>query len=55
MIRIVYTILTIAIKDLEMRYGNANLLLGKSIFQFELLAQKRKTSKQTADALYYKY
>lgn len=37
----------ITIKDLEMSFGNLNLLLGKSVIWFELLAQIEKTSKQT--------
>ena len=47
--------LAVAIEDLEVRCGNANLLLGKSAIWFELLAQKGEISKQTAGALYYKY
>ena len=54
MVKVVCVILTITIKDLEVRYDNANLLLGKSAIWFELLAQKGETSKQTVDALYYK-
>ena len=45
--------LAIAIKDLEVRLSNSNLLVGKSVIRFELLAQKGETSKQTAGALYY--
>ena len=40
--------LAVAIKDLEVRLGNPNLPLGKSAICFELLAQKKETSKQTA-------
>lgn len=45
----------IIIKDLKIRLGNSNLLLGKSVIWFEFLTQKREISKQTANALYYKY
>ena len=31
-IRVLYAILTVAIKDLEVRLGNSNLLLGKAQF-----------------------
>lgn len=55
MIRVVYAILAVAIKDLKVHYGNANLPLGKSKIRFEPLAQKGVTNKQIADALYYKY
>ena len=47
--------LTIAIKDLEMRLSNPNLPLEKSAICFEPLAQKGETGKQTAGAQYYKY
>ena len=47
--------LAVAIEDLEMRCGNLNLLLRKSVIWFEPLAQKRKTSKQAASVLCYKY
>ena len=55
MIRVVYAMLAIAIKDLEMRLGNSNLLLGKSAIRFEPSAQKEETDKQTTSALYYQY
>lgn len=56
MIRVVCAILTIAIKDLEVRLGYSNLLLGKSEIWFKLSVQKRETGKQTVDTLlYYKY
>lgn len=45
MIRVICAILAIAIKDLEIRLGNSNLPLGKSIICFEPLAQKEKTDK----------
>ena len=47
--------LTIAIKDLEVRLSNSNLPIGKNVICFEPSAQKGETSKQTAGALYYKY
>ena len=53
MIRVIYAIFAIAIKDLEVHLGNSNLLLRKSAIWFELLAQKSETSKQTANILYY--
>lgn len=55
MIKIGYAIFAIAIKDLKMQLNNSNLPIWKSAICFEFLAQKRKTSKQTADLLYYKY
>ena len=55
MIKVVYAILVVTIKNLKVYYGNANLLLGKSTIWFEPLAQKRETGKKTASALYYKY
>ena len=45
--------LAIAIKDLKVRLGNSNLLLGKSAIRFEPSAQKVKIGKQTIGALYY--
>lgn len=54
-IRVVYAIFAIAIKDLEIHVDNLNLLLRKSIIWFESLAQKRETSKQIADTQCYKY
>ena len=45
----------IIIKDLEVRLGNLNLLLGKNAIWFELLAQKKETSKQIAGILNYQY
>ena len=53
MIKVVYTMLTVAIEDLKMCLGNLNLPLGKSALWFELSAQKKKTGKQTAGILYY--
>ena len=55
MIRVVCVILVVAIKDLEVQLSNSNLPIRKSAIRFEPLAQKRKISKQTAGALYYKY
>lgn len=43
MIRVIYTILVIAIKDFELRCKKKNLLIGKSVIQFELYTQKNKT------------
>lgn len=53
MIRVVCAIFIVVIKDLEMHLNNSNLPLKKSPIWFESLAQKRETSKQTTDALYY--
>ncbi len=55
MIRVVYAMLVIAIKDLVVRLCNSNLPLGKSAIRFEPLAHKGETGKQTAGALYYRY
>ena len=55
MIKVVCAILIIAIKDLELRLGNSNLLLGKSAIWFEQSAQKGEIGKQTTSALYYQY
>lgn len=52
-IRVAYTILTITIKDLELRLDNSNLPLGKSAIRFKLLVQKRETDKQITNTLYY--
>lgn len=51
-IKIECAIFVVAIKDLEMRFNNTNLLLGKSAICFELLTQKREIGKQTANMLY---
>ena len=55
MIKVICIILAIAIKDLEVDLGNLNLLLENRAIWFELSAQKRETSKQTAGILYYQY
>lgn len=55
MIKVVYAILTIEIKDLEMWLSNLKLLVGKNVIQFELLIQKGKTSKQMAGTIYFFY
>ena len=47
--------LAIAIEDLEVRFGNSNLPLGKSAIWFEPSAQKGETGKQTVCILYYQY
>lgn len=44
-IKIVCAILAIAMKDLKVCLDNLNLLLGKNVIWFDLLAQKRETSK----------
>lgn len=53
LIKVVYAILVITIKDLEVRLGNLNLPPGKSAISFESLALKGETGKQTTNALYY--
>ena len=55
MIRVICTILTVAIKDLKVYLGNLNLPLGKNAILFEPQAQKEETDKQIAGAQYYKY
>ena len=56
MIRVVYAMLTVIIKDLELCLGNSNLPLSKSAIWFEPSAQKGETDKQTNSALlYYQY
>lgn len=44
--------LATVIKDQEIHFSNANLPLRKSAICFELLAEKKEISKQTADAQY---
>ncbi len=41
-IRVIYAMLAVAIKDLELRINNKNLPLGKSVIRFEPYAQKSK-------------
>lgn len=45
MIRIIYAILIIAIKDLKIYWDNSILLLEKNVILFKPLPQKRKTDK----------
>lgn len=45
MLKIAYAIFAVTIENLEMRIGNLNLLLGKSVIQFEFLAQKEENGK----------
>ena len=45
MIRVVYAMLIIAIKDLEVCLSNLNLPLDKSAIWFESLAQKMENGK----------
>lgn len=54
MIRVIYAILTIVIKDLKVQLSNLDLPIRNSAICFEPLAQKEETGKQTADALYDK-
>ncbi len=55
MIKIIYVIFAIPIKDLKVRLDNLNLLLRKNGIWFEPLTQKGETDKQMADTLYYLY
>ena len=52
MIKIIYALFAIIIKDSEICFINTNLFLRKSAICLKLLAQKAETSKQTAFALY---
>lgn len=54
-IKVIYIMLAIAIKDLKMQISNSKLLLGKNAIWFESSAQKKEINNQMADALYYKY
>ena len=45
MVKVVCTIVAIAIKDLEICLGNLNLFLGKNVIQFEPLTQIKETHK----------
>lgn len=54
-IRIVYAIGDVAIKDLEVRFGDLNQPIEKNAIWFELLAQKEEPDKQITGALYYQY
>ena len=53
MIKVVYAMLAIAIKDLKVCLDNSNLLLRKNVIWFEPLAYKRETGKQTGSILSY--
>ncbi len=55
MIRVVCTMLVIAIEDLGVRLSNLTLPIGKSAIRFEPLVQKGKTSEQIANAIYFFY
>lgn len=55
MLKIVYAVLVVAIKDLKVCLSNLNQPTGKSAIHFEPLAHKREAEKQTAGALYFKY
>lgn len=54
-IKIIYTIFAIAIEDLKIYLGNSNRLFRKITIWFKLLTYKKRTDKQKAGALYYKY
>lgn len=45
MIKLVYAMLDIAIKDLKIYLNNSNLLIRKSAIYYEFLVQKKKTGK----------
>lgn len=55
MIRGIYVIFIIAIKDLEFYVSNSNLLLEKRVIWFDPSAQKGDASKYTTDILFYPY
>lgn len=55
MINVVFTILVNIVKDLKLRFNNANYLWEKSAIWSKPLVQKEETSKQTPSMLYYKY
>lgn len=55
MIRVVCAILVIIIEDLKVHFDDRNLFLERTAIWFEPLAQKKETSKQTTDALYYQF
>ncbi len=55
MLKVVCSMLAVAIEDLEVRLRNSNLLLRKSAIWFEPSAQKGEIGKQTTGALYYRY
>ncbi len=51
--KVACAILTITNKDFVIHFDNSNLLLGKSAIQFESLAQKKESGRQTTGVLYY--
>ena len=55
MIRVICTMLALAIKDLEVCMDNSNLPMRIKAIWFKPSAQKRETGKQTAGILYYQY
>lgn len=55
MIRVIYIIFAIIIKDIKVYLDNLNLLLKKSVIWFKLLIKKKEIGKQKTNVLYYKY
>lgn len=55
MIKVIYIIFTVIIRDLEIRFSNINLFLRENVICFEPLTQKVEINKQIANILYYKY
>ena len=55
MIRVLYAMFVLAMKDLEAYLDNSNLFLRQSAIWFELSTPKKKNSKQSASILYYQY
>lgn len=55
MIKVVYIIFTIIIKDLKVHLDNSNQVFGRNVIWFKCLAQKKKIYKQITSILYYKY
>ena len=53
MIRVIYVILAIVIKDFKLRMNNKNLLLRKNAIQFKTYAQKTKMISSLYYFLYY--
>lgn len=52
-IKVVYIMLAIAIKNLKVHLSNLNVPLSKNAIWFELFAEKKETDKQTTSTLYY--
>lgn len=53
--KIICSIFVVAIKDLKVCLNNSNLSIEQCTICFKASGQKRETSKQTENILYYKY